>query len=123
MAVCDRLFKRFLQARLYNMDMAALKGFDRFFVDVEAADLKTGLSQRDRGRQADIAQSHDSNFHNFRTSFSIIFLHYTTFFAKFNVVFEFLPNSVYNDTIVRLCKYHKRLSEPLSSDYVYCVCP
>ena len=112
MTVCNSLFKCFLQTRLYNMDMTALQGFDGLFVYVKAADLKTSLSQRDRRRQADITQSHDSNFHNFRTSFSIIFLHYTTFFAEFNVVFEFSPKRVYNDTIVRLCKYHKRLSEP-----------
>ena len=112
MTVCNSLFKCFLQTRLYNMDMTALQGFDGLFVYVKAADLKTSLSQRDRRRQADITQSHDSNFHNFRTSFSIIFLHYTTFFTEFNVVFEFSPKRVYNDTIVRLCKYHKRLSEP-----------
>ena len=112
MTVCNSLFKCFLQTRLYNMDMTALQGFDSLFVYVKAADLKTSLSQRDRRRQADITQSHDSNFHNFRTSFSIIFLHYTTFFTEFNVVFEFSPKRVYNDTIVRLCKYHKRLSEP-----------
>ena len=96
MTVCNSLFKCFLQTRLYNMDMTALQGFDSLFVYVKAADLKTSLSQRDRRRQADITQSHDSNFHNFRTSFSIIFLHYTTFFAKFNVVFEFLREYVYN---------------------------
>ena len=28
MAVCNSLFKCFLQTRLYNMDMAALQGFD-----------------------------------------------------------------------------------------------
>ena len=112
MTVCNSLFKGFLQTRLYNMDMTTLQGLDGIFVYVKAADLKTGLSQRDRRRQADITQSHDSNFHNFRTSFSIIFLHYTTFFTEFNVVFEFSPKRVYNDTIVRLCKYHKRLSEP-----------
>ncbi len=112
MPVGNSLFKCFLQARLHDMNMAALQGFDSLFVYVKAADLKTSLSQRDRRRQADITQSHDSNFHNFRTSFSIIFLHYTTFFTEFNVVFEFSPKRVYNDTIVRLCKYHKRLSEP-----------
>ena len=96
MAVSDCLFKRLLQARLDNVDVAALKGFDGFLVDVEAADLKTGFSEGDRGRQADIAKTHDSNFHSFLTSFSVIFLHYTTFFAKFNVVFEFLREYVYN---------------------------
>lgn len=52
MAVSDCLFKRLLQARLDNVDVAALKGFDGFLVDVEAADLKTGFSEGDRGRQA-----------------------------------------------------------------------
>ena len=97
MPVGDRLLERFLQARLHDMNMAALERLNRFFVHVKAADLKPCLGQRDRGRQADVAQPHDSNFHNFRTSFSKIFLHYTTFFAKFNVVFEFLPKCRYNE--------------------------
>ena len=103
-AGCHGLRHGVLQAGLYDMDMAAFEGFDGLFVYVKAADLETGLSQRDRRRQTDITQSHDSNFHNFRTSFSIIFLHYTTFFAKFNVVFEFSLKRVYNDTVVRLCR-------------------
>ena len=78
------------------MDVAALQRFNGFLVHVEAADLKAGLREGDRGRQADVAQPHDSNFHNFRTSFSKIFLHYTTFFAEFNVVFEFLMKCRYN---------------------------
>ena len=52
MAVSNCLFKRLLQTRLDNVDVAALKGFDGFLVDVEAADLKTGFSEGDRGRQA-----------------------------------------------------------------------
>ena len=96
MAVRHCFFKRLLQARLDNVDVAALKGFDGFLIDVKAADLKTGFCEGDRGRQADVAKTHDSNFHSFLTSFSVIFLHYTTFFAKFNVVFEFLREYVYN---------------------------
>ena len=97
MPMADCRFKRLLQPRLNNMDMAALQRFYCFFIYVEAANLKTGLRQCDRGGQADIAQPHDSNFHNFLTSFRKIFLHYTTFSADFNVVFEFSPQSVYND--------------------------
>ena len=96
MSMCHGGFKRLLQAWLDDMDVTALEGFDRFFVYIKAADFKTGFREGDRGRQADIAQSHDSNFHNNLPSFSKIFLHYTTFFLNFNQRFEFSHRNRYN---------------------------
>src|SRR5699024_4453041 len=99
-SVRDRLFKRLLQARLDNVDVAALECFDGFPVHVEAADLKASLREGDRGRQADIAQPHDSNFHSIDASLMTFSVHYTTFFANFNQRFEFFAQSRYNDSVL-----------------------
>ena len=73
MAVCHRFFKRLLQAGLDNVDVAALQRFDGFRIHVKAAYLEARFREGDRGRQTDIAQPHDSNFHNFQTSLSTVF--------------------------------------------------
>ena len=95
-AVRDRLLKCLLQAGLDDVDVPALQRLDGFLIDVKAADFKSGLGQRDRGRQADVAQTHDSNFHSIITSLMTFSVHYTTFSSKFNLRFEFFVRGHYN---------------------------